>query len=597
MTLLNTNIGPERVQVFDQPLGVLQVPGAAISVASILIGTTQAGAPLNTPTTVTSLEEFVDTFGGPDEVANDAYYAVKGYYDNAGTGASAIIVNVGPAPTPSDFIGDAAAGTGLRALDNLDEVGMIMVPGLDLPESYLVDSAVIDYSETVRAEFGATLSTAFSLLSIPKAITKSNTDTTLATAQLIEISGSGPYVMNINIESAAVAATGTIEVVSGAAINAGETVTIDGTVLTEGVDWIGAGQLDATAATNLAAAIDALPSVSAVAVGTTITITASDPGAAGNSITMATNISAAGITLSGPTLTGGLDGDVDLSSVTAGMIAVDAGGTNKFVISAVDDSADTVTVITDTSSVFSPGDDVLIKLPSAVTYKEEVINNPSRVAAWYFNHVVVSDLSTGATAGATVTVDPVGHAAGVINRIDSNRTIGGHSHAPAGQRFAGISGILSLQLKLSERKDGEPLRLNFINRITSFAGAGNVIFGGYTADSGTSPSFTADEQLIQVMRTLQFIKASLEPGLRSFIWENFSPSTQTQINSSISSFLRNNIHLFPLGLPESSQFKVIPVEPTQDELDKGLLRVRVQVRPNKAIRFIEVALEFPLPTA
>jgi hypothetical protein len=61
--------------------------------------------------------------------------------------------------------------------------------------------------------------------------------------------------------------------------------------------------------------------------------------------------------------------------------------------------------------------------------------------------------------------------------------------------------------------------------------------------------------------------------------------------------MRNNIHLFPAGLPESQQFKVIAVEPTQDELDQGLLRVRVQVRPNKAVRFIEVALEFPLPAA
>jgi hypothetical protein len=61
--------------------------------------------------------------------------------------------------------------------------------------------------------------------------------------------------------------------------------------------------------------------------------------------------------------------------------------------------------------------------------------------------------------------------------------------------------------------------------------------------------------------------------------------------------MRNNIHLFPAGLPESEKFQVISVEPTQDELDQGLLRVRVQVRPNKAVRFIEISLEFPLPSA
>src|SRR5690606_6268859 len=159
---------------------------------------------------------------------------------------------------------------------------------------------------------------------------------------------------------------------------------------------------------------------------------------------------------------------------------------------------------------------------------------------------------------------------------------------------SGLAGILGLSLSISERIDAEPLRLAWINRITSFPGAGNVIFGGYTAGGAT---VSADEQLIQVMRTLQYIKSSLEKGLRGFLWENFSPETQSQVERAIESFLRNNIHLFPAGLPEAQQFRVLRVEPTQDELDQGLLRVRVLVKPNKAVRFIEVALEFPLPTA
>ena len=44
------------------------------------------------------------------------------------------------------------------------------------------------------------------------------------------------------------------------------------------------------------------------------------------------------------------------------------------------------------------------------------------------------------------------------------------------------------------------------------------------------------------------------------------------------------------------EFRVLRVEATQDELDQGLLRVRAQIKPNKAVRFIEVALEFPLPS-
>ena len=136
--------------------------------------------------------------------------------------------------------------------------------------------------------------------------------------------------------------------------------------------------------------------------------------------------------------------------------------------------------------------------------------------------------------------------------------------------------------------------MNFINRITSFPGYGTIVFGGYTMAGNAAP---VEEQLIQVIRSLMFIKGSLERGLVGFLWENFSPSTQNQINNAILAFLRNNNYLFPAGLPEAQQFNVIEITPTQNELDEGLLRVRVQVKPNLAIRFIEIALEFPMPTA
>lgn len=493
MALLNTNIGPERVQVFDQPLGTVQVPGIPTAVTAFLISTSASGAPVNVATKVTSMQEFEDAFGTADDILNDSYYAVQGFFDNAGTGNTAIIVNVGTSPTANSYIGSASLGTGLRALDAEDVLGLVCVPGLPLSQAYLVHPALIDYTETVRAEFGATLSTSFSLLGVPKEISRANTDVVVTTeAKFVSVAGTGPYVLTVDDGSA---------------------------------------------------------------------------------------------------------GPVDLSDVTPGMIVRNDANTFTAVISAVNDTLDTITIITNPGVNFGVGDTVNVLLPSAVTYKETVINNPSRVASWYFNNVVVVDRSTTASPGDTVAVDPVGHVAGIMARIDANISIGGPSHAPAGIQFAGIVGILGLNLLLSERNDAGPLRLNFINRITSFPGAGNIVFGGYTADSGTSPVFTADEQLIQVMRSVQFIKASLERGLRGFLWENFSPETQTQVERAIGSFLRNNIHLFPAGLPESEQFRVIRVEPTQEELDQGLLRVRVQIKPNKAVRFIEVALEFPLPTS
>lgn len=600
MTLLNTNIGPERVQAFDQPVGNVSVQGAGISSASFLLSTAFDGAPLNTATAVTSLEEMVDLFGDANDIADDGYYAVKGFFDNAGSGNTAIIVNVGegtaevssvtcvadvasslnskyfllnsaydrrkyyvwysvadagvdpavsgrtgvkvdiavnatatavatatknaldaladfvatslaavvtvtaaaggPAddvmdgtaptgftlsvttqgarPTALDYIGDAADGTGLRALDVVDDVGLVTVPGLPLETAYLVHSSLIDYSETVRTEFGATLSTCFSLAAIPKEIRKANKDVELAS------------------------------------------VTVSGVV---------------------------------------------------------------GLVVS-------LSGSPDLSMITPGMIVKKA-GTFKAVITAVDDSMDEIT-LTSVSGI-SALDTLTLHMPSAISYKDLVVNNPSRVCAWYFNPVLVLDESTEAD-GNLLEVDPSGHAAGIIARIDANTSIGGPSHAPAGIQYAGIAGIKGLSLTLSERLDAGPLRLAFINRITSFPGQGNILFGGYTA-GGTS--VTADERLIQVMRAVQFVKASLEPGLRRELWENFSPVTQARVQASIESFLRNNSYLFPAGLPESQQFKVISIEATQDDLDEGLVRVRVQLKPNKAVRFIEIALEFPMPSA
>lgn len=479
MANLNTSIGPERVQVFDQPIGTVQVAGQSISKAGFMISTSLGGAPENVPTDINTFDEFVETFGDADDVGA-GFYEVLGYYDNAGTGAPATIVNVGSAPTAADYVGSASAGTGLRAFDTVDDIGLVVAPDLPLEEKYLVDSAVVDYCETVRAEFGSTLSTCFSLIAVPQEISKAD----------------------------------------------------------RSVD-AGLGDLTVTVAASLQINFNA----------------------------------------------------TDLSAITAGMVVKKA-GVLEAVITSVDDGGDKILVSTLGTIVAT--DVVTLELPSAIEYKDEVINNPSRFAAWYFNNFNVLDQTAAATPGDLVQVGPGGHVAGIIGRIDANRAIGGPSHAPAGIQFAGIAGIQGLTLTLSERLDGEPLRLAFLNRITSFPGQGNVIFGGYTA---AGSSATADEQLIQVMRTLQFIKVSLEPGLRGFLWENFSPATQAQVANAINSFMRNNSYLFPVGLSEAQQFKVISIEPTQDELDNGLLRVRVQIRPNKAVRFIEITLEFPIPAA
>lgn len=262
-------------------------------------------------------------------------------------------------------------------------------------------------------------------------------------------------------------------------------------------------------------------------------------------------------------------------------------GSSQFTVKAVSDE-DNEVLLMQTTGVPLTGA-VSIFSPSAVSWKDVIINKPSTKVSWYYNHLVVATAD-----GGQAVIDPVLHVAGVMNRIDRNIAIGGVSHAPAGIQFAQLAGILGLQLDISEKREGGPLRLAFINRITSSAGNGRYVFGGYTAAGNSA---TPDEKLVQVMRSLMFVKNSLEPGLIGFLWENNSPVTRQNIANSVLNFLRANAYLFPAGLPEDEQFQVELVPPTQVDIDQGLVKLIVRARFNTAIRFIDIDLQFPLPQA
>ena len=278
-------------------------------------------------------------------------------------------------------------------------------------------------------------------------------------------------------------------------------------------------------------------------------------------------------------------GSPDLSEVsTYDILQV---GSSQFTVRAVSDQ-DSQIVLFQTTGVPLTGA-VSVFSPSAISWKDSIVNAPSTKTAWYYNHLVVI-----APDGSQAIVDPVLHIAGVMNRVDRNIAIGGVSHAPAGIQHAQLAGISGLQLEISERREAGPLRLAYINRITASAGNGRYIFGGYTAAGNSA---TPDEKLIQVMRSLMFIKSSLEPGLIGFLWENNSPITRQNIANAVLNFLRANAYLFPAGLPEDQQFQVELVEPTQVDIDQGLVKINVRARFNTAIRFIDIDLAFPIPQA
>ncbi len=114
------------------------------------------------------------------------------------------------------------------------------------------------------------------------------------------------------------ASTGTYTVVDFTLL-AGDTVTVDGNVLTEGVEWTAATSNDATA-TSLASAIDVLGTVNAAAVTNVVTVTAAATGTAGDSIATLTS-DGTNLTVSGATLSGGVD-RADSLSISVGGVEV-----------------------------------------------------------------------------------------------------------------------------------------------------------------------------------------------------------------------------------------------------------------------------------
>lgn len=144
-------------------------------------------------------------------------------------------------------------------------------------------------------------------------------------------------------------ATGQL-IISDYASLAGKTVTIDGNVLTEGVDFT-AETSNSVTATNLASAIDGISGISSAAVGVTVNVTVDTPGRDGNEVGISSNADS-GITINEAhclggkdpfvltigeeTLTGGVDFTVETDeATTATNLAAAIDGLTDYAASAV----------------------------------------------------------------------------------------------------------------------------------------------------------------------------------------------------------------------------------------------------------------------
>ena len=132
-------------------------------------------------------------------------------------------------------------------------------------------------------------------------------------------SGAGRFVMvsDTTITMAAIATSNTtirfrekrharaVLIVTGVNQLTGDQLNVNGTTLTEGVQWTASGGISATA-NSLAGAIDALANLTAKADGSVITITYDKPGPGGNAVALSyVQGTGNGLTLSGNSLSGG----------------------------------------------------------------------------------------------------------------------------------------------------------------------------------------------------------------------------------------------------------------------------------------------------
>jgi phage tail sheath protein FI len=210
-------------------------------------------------------------------------------------------------------------------------------------------------------------------------------------------------------------------------------------------------------------------------------------------------------------------------------------------------------------------------------------NFDTSFAALYYPWVVTRDPNAGATGNARFVMPPSGHVQGKYAEVAITR---GVHFAPAN---VALRGVLDLTHNTS---DGEQDLLNpaGINVIRSFPGEGIRIWGGRTLTS-----FKDGRHYVNVRRNLNFIKASLEQGLRFAVFELNEPRTWSKITLAVSEFLNSLFlrgQLFsPDGTPERAYFVKCDAEtnPTS-EIREGRLNCEVGVNPPLPAEFVVVRL-------
>jgi phage tail sheath protein FI len=233
------------------------------------------------------------------------------------------------------------------------------------------------------------------------------------------------------------------------------------------------------------------------------------------------------------------------------------------------------------SAMWQQGEASNISLTQALgTYGPE-----GRNAAVYFPNVVELDPLLGSQPQLFA---PSGAIAGIYARTDATR---GVWKAPAGVNDGAISGVQSLELKMTDADNGElnPIGLNCLRTFPVF---GSVVWGARTLKG--ADQLSDDYKYIPVRRLALYVEQSL---YQSTQWAVFEPNAEplwASLRLAIGSFMNQ---LFRQGAFAGSSAKDAyfvacdGTTTTQADIDAGVVNVTVGFAPLKPAEFVVISIQ------
>lgn len=633
------------VYVQEVPSGANTIVGTSTSVTAF-VGATRLG-PVNKPTKVRSMADYVRTFGLPWDAAHPLGHSVGLFFANGG--GEALVVRVTgsgaaeataqlPNAAPTNVLVLTANGAGAWA----NRLGSV---GLEVAVDHASTSNPVDLFTLVLRQRAAdpgpggsvvVAEETFANLSMapkhPRYVGK-----VLPASRLARITGPSPAITS-SAHATSTSKNAIPDQVSLGAANGVLRVSVDHGPVTDLTLATGAQSNvpRATLVTQLGAAITAagLPINASLTSGNLLVLTTSTggPGADRSVVvhtapsgdaagTLGLGLAAGGAEVSGaaslrPTATtagaergfsGGSDVDptaanIVPSSGTGGIYALDALNFPRFNLLCLpslpatdpgDSSTSANSAALSTALAYCRQERAFLIVDTTDTWPVAGANVGPLAAlgehgAIYYPRVTVVEQQPGALP-VTVSLPASGAVAGVMARTDGAR---GVWKAPAGLG-AGMVGISGLSKPTDDGLSGDLNPLG-INVLRTFQGAGSVVWGARTLKGADSQS--SEHKYIPVRRLTNFIASSLYMGTQFAVFEPNDPDLWAQLRLAVGTFMRG---LFTAGAfqqsaqkSESDSFFVVCDETVnpQSEIDLGRVNVLVGFAPLKPAEFVVITI-------